>query len=38
MRIPNQFQSELDDYSGSDFERGHLVPSAACVTREPRDC
>jgi endonuclease G len=28
MRIPNQFQSELSDYSGSGFDRGHLVPSA----------
>lgn len=28
MRIPDQFQSELSDYSGSGFDRGHLVPSA----------
>ncbi len=28
MRIPDQFQSELDDFSGSGFDRGHLVPSA----------
>ena len=28
MRIPDQFQSELSDYRGSGFNRGHLVPSA----------
>ncbi|KMW58149.1 DNA/RNA endonuclease G [Candidatus Rhodobacter oscarellae] len=28
LRIPDQFQSELDDYKGSGFDRGHLVPSA----------
>ncbi len=28
MRIPNQFQSELKDYKGTGFDRGHLVPSA----------
>ncbi len=28
MRIPDQFQSELEDFSGTGFDRGHLVPSA----------